>query len=119
VPDHYLGDTGFGKEFLLKIMGGIYYFTDFNCRGFHCILFIPFFPNYSFYTPWHWIGFAIVIIITSTFGDLTESLFKRKSGIKDSGNILPGHGGFLDRFDSFFFAAPAAFVYWYLIYLLS
>ncbi len=81
--------------------------------------FIPFFQNYIFYTPWHWIGFAIVIIITSTFGDLTESLFKRKSGIKDSGNILPGHGGFLDRFDSFFFAAPTAFVYWYLIYLLS
>lgn len=80
--------------------------------------FIPFFQNFLFYTPWHWIGFAIVIIISSTFGDLTESIFKRKSGIKDSGNILPGHGGILDRFDSFFFAAPAAFIYWYAIYLI-
>jgi phosphatidate cytidylyltransferase len=79
---------------------------------------IPFFQNFLFYTPWHWIGFAIVIIMASTFGDLTESLFKRKSGIKDSGNILPGHGGLLDRFDSFFFAAPAAFIYWYVIYLI-
>ena len=59
----------------------------------------------------HWIVMSILIVISSTFGDLTESLFKRYFGIKDSGNILPGHGGVLYRFDSLFFAAPVIVVY--------
>lgn len=62
-----------------------------------------------------WIGLALTVVIFGTLGDLTESLIKRTIGIKDSGNILPGHGGMLDRFDSTLMAVPAAVVYLYII----
>ena len=58
----------------------------------------------------HWLGLAAVIVLFATWGDLTESLLKRTLGIKDSGNILPGHGGMLDRFDSVLMAVPAAYI---------
>lgn len=54
----------------------------------------------------HWLIIAFGIVIASTLGDLTESLIKRQFGVKDSGTILPGHGGLLDRFDSILFAIP-------------
>ena len=60
-----------------------------------------------------WAGLGLVVVIFGTWGDLIESLFKRTLGIKDSGNILPGHGGMLDRFDSSLLAIPAAVVYLY------
>ena len=62
-----------------------------------------------------WIGLALTVVVFGTLGDLTESLLKRTLGIKDSGNILPGHGGMLDRFDSTLMAVPAAVVYLYII----
>lgn len=58
-----------------------------------------------------WIVISIIIIIAGTYGDLTESLFKRSISIKDSGKILPGHGGILDRFDSIILASPMIFTY--------
>jgi phosphatidate cytidylyltransferase len=64
-----------------------------------------------------WAGLGLVIVIFGTWGDLIESLFKRTLGIKDSGNILPGHGGMLDRFDSTLMAIPAAVVYLYTLTL--
>lgn len=65
-----------------------------------------------------WMGLALVIVVFGTWGDLVESLFKRTLGIKDSGNILPGHGGMLDRFDSSLMAMPAAVIYLYTLTLL-
>ena len=64
-----------------------------------------------------WAGLAVVVVVFGTWGDLVESLLKRKVGIKDSGNILPGHGGMLDRFDSALLAIPAAVIYIYTIML--
>lgn len=65
-----------------------------------------------------WAGLGLTVVIFGTWGDLVESLYKRTLGIKDSGNILPGHGGMLDRFDSSLLAIPAAVVYLYTIMLL-
>jgi phosphatidate cytidylyltransferase len=73
-----------------------------------------FFPIMSTFA---WVGMGITVVIFGTWGDLTESLMKRQLGIKDSGNILPGHGGMLDRFDSAIMAIPAAVVYLYIISL--
>lgn len=73
-----------------------------------------FFP---FLTTLQWMGLALVVVVFGTWGDLTESLLKRHLGIKDSGTILPGHGGMLDRFDSSLMAIPAAAVYLYALSL--
>ena len=82
----------------------------------------------SFYTQSHgivtnltvlqWMGMGLVVVVFGTWGDLIESLFKRTLGIKDSGNILPGHGGMLDRFDSSLLAIPAVVVYLFTLALL-
>ena len=65
-----------------------------------------------------WMGLGLVVVFFGTWGDLVESLFKRTVGIKDSGNILPGHGGMLDRFDSSLMAIPAAVIYIYTLTLI-
>jgi phosphatidate cytidylyltransferase len=58
------------------------------------------------FTRGQWALLAVVCTLAATIGDLVESMLKRSLGIKDSGNFMPGHGGFLDRFDAFFYAMP-------------
>jgi phosphatidate cytidylyltransferase len=62
-------------------------------------------------TSWQWITIGAIVTVFGTLGDLAESMLKRSVDIKDSGNILPGHGGILDRFDALFIAVPVVYLY--------
>lgn len=59
----------------------------------------------------HWVMISLIISVAGTYGDLVESMLKRSTGVKDSGTILPGHGGFLDRFDSAILSFPLVYLF--------
>ncbi|MFZ2494026.1 MAG: phosphatidate cytidylyltransferase [Thermoanaerobaculia bacterium] len=71
-----------------------------------------FFPTFPLV---HAILAGVILSIAGMIGDLAESMWKRSASVKDSGSLIPGHGGFLDRFDSILFTAPILYVYWTLI----
>ena len=108
----YLAGTAFGKHKLFErispkkswegAIGGLVMSIGFAI-GFSYFL--------EFLTIWEWIGLSIVSVIAGIYGDLVESLLKRNVGAKDSGTLLPGHGGVLDRLDSIVLATPFAFAY--------
>ena len=109
----YIGGSLFGKTKLffsvspMKTWEGV-------ISGFFINLLIAYFLHIflDIYSFLFWALFSFVVLVAGIFGDLFESLIKRNFNMKDSGNKLPGHGGFLDRFDSFFFVVP--YVYFYL-----
>jgi phosphatidate cytidylyltransferase len=67
---------------------------------------------------WHCLIVSAIMNVMGVFGDLFESLWKRAAGVKDSGNIIPGHGGLMDRFDSALFAIPVGYIYLLMLHLL-
>lgn len=91
---------------LVAALVGMYQNSDMHETATELMLTVP-----------QWMGLGLVVVLFGTWGDLVESLFKRTIGIKDSGNILPGHGGMLDRFDSSLMAFPAAVIYLYTLTL--
>ena len=109
----YLGGSLFGKTKLfesvspMKTWEGVLFGLISNL-----ILSYFLYQFFGFFSYYFWAIFSVVVLISGVFGDLFESLLKRNFNIKDSGNRLPGHGGFLDRFDSFFFVIP--YVYFFL-----
>ena len=76
-------------------------------------------PKFSERSILIWILIAVIVGIMGTIGDLIESKFKRIAGVKDSGKIMPGHGGILDRLDSVIFAAPFIFLLYQILYYVS
>ena len=109
----YLVGKNFGKQKLFPtispkktvegFLGGLF----FSCIG---SFFISEYTNILTFNDWLFL--AIIVRVFGTLGDLIESKFKRQAGVKDSGIIMPGHGGLLDRLDSVIFAAP--FIYLFL-----
>lgn len=71
-------------------------------------LYAQFTDDLSFY---HWLAISVLVVVFGTLGDLSESVLKRNFAVKDSGNIMPGHGGILDRFDALLFISPAVYAY--------
>ena len=112
----YLGGSVFGKHKLAERIS-----PGKTWEGFliSCLLtmalaigisYIPYFQSTGF-VLWQWIVMALLVEVFGLMGDLVESLFKRKAGVKDSGNIIPGHGGVLDRIDSILFATIPVFLF--------
>ena len=66
-----------------------------------------------------WLGLAIILSIFGTLGDLIQSKFKRQAGVKDSGKLMPGHGGLFDRLDSIIFSSPFVYAYLYILNYVS
>lgn len=108
----YLVGKNFGKTKLLERIS-----PNKTVEGFFGGMIASFIASYvmaQYFTELtltQWIVIAGLVSIFGVLGDLIESMFKRQAGIKDSSNMIPGHGGFLDRFDSVIFAAPFIFIY--------
>lgn len=103
----YFSGTLFGKRKLFERISPKKTWEGFIggaiCSLLASLIFSRFYPEIEL---WKWLVIATIIFSTGTLGDLVESLFKRSIDIKDSGSIIPGHGGFLDRFDGLLLSLP-------------
>ena len=103
----YFAGTSFGKTKLFERVSPKKSWEGFIGGAFSALIVAFVISNYFLVLEdWKWLVIAGIIIIAGTYGDLIESLFKRSIEIKDSGYVLPGHGGFMDRFDGLLLSAP-------------
>lgn len=113
----YLSGISFGKHRLFERISPKKSWEGSIGGGIITLIIAWLFGYYTaIFTPWIWTVLALVVVVTATFGDLIESQLKRSMGVKDSGNIMPGHGGILDRFDAAIISVP---FYVFLLYLLA
>lgn len=105
------------KKTIEGFIGGILFalFAGFLISKF----FIQANPRFSQKSILIWCSIALIVGVMGTIGDLIESKFKRIAGVKDSGSIMPGHGGILDRLDSVIFVAPFVFLFYQILYYVS
>lgn len=102
-----------------KTFEGFFGGMVFTIIGAYILSCFDIFLNPVFHSFPIWAGAAIILVIFGTLGDLVESQLKRKAGVKDSGTIMPGHGGVLDRLDSIIFAIPFLFLYYQILTYVS
>ena len=108
----YFAGTFFGKRKLFERISPKKSWEGFFGGAFLALVFAYGLSRFfETFTLTEWLIIALIIIVGGTFGDLVESLFKRSMEIKDSGSSLPGHGGFLDRFDGLLISAPFIVAY--------
>ncbi len=118
----YLVGKNFGKQKLFEkispkktvegFLGGLF----FGCIASYFISRYTNVPNFTFT---NWLILSIIISVFGTLGDLIESKFKRQAKVKDSGTIMPGHGGLLDRLDSMIFASPFIYLFLRILHYVS
>ncbi len=103
----YFAGTKFGKTKLFKRVSPKKSWEG-SIGGFALTMLVAYIISnfYTNYQPWQWYCIGFIIVVAGTYGDLVESLFKRSMNIKDSANTIPGHGGFLDRFDGLLLSIP-------------
>ena len=116
----YLVGKNFGKQKLFSsispkktvegFLGGVF----FAALGSYFIAYIA--PSLSFT---NWLIISVLVSVCGTLGDLVESKYKRQASVKDSGKIMPGHGGILDRLDSIIFVAPFVYLFYQILYYVS
>ncbi|MFZ0488792.1 MAG: phosphatidate cytidylyltransferase [Salegentibacter sp.] len=116
----YIIGKNFGKNKLYELispnktiegfMGGLV----FSCIASYFIFYYTAFLSFPI-----WLGLAVILSVFGTLGDLIQSKFKRQAGVKDSGTLMPGHGGLFDRLDSIIFASPFVYAYLYLLNYVS
>lgn len=110
IGKHKLFERISPKKTIEGFLGGLFF----------AIIFSVLIAKYFIFEPvLLWIGISLVVSIFGTIGDLIESKFKRLAGVKDSGKIMPGHGGILDRLDSIIFVAPFVFLLYQILYYVS